>query len=321
MDKRFDVICIGGAIIDLPLHGVSKDVFDVESFPVDGISMTIGGDAINEATILSRLGHKVALAGCVGDDIPGNFVLDHCRKNGIDISWMRKDPERVTSINVGLVTADGERTFITNRQGSLWKFCMDDLNPQALTEGRILSFASIFNHPLFDGKTLKALFARGKAEGMVICADMIKPRQKETLEDIRAALSYVDYFFPNYDEARLLTGKETVEDIAEVFLSCGVGHVIIKTGKKGCYARSRQETHSVPAYPDSVCIDTIGAGDNFAAGFISALLEGADFRTCTQYANAVASVSVEAPGATAGVRSAKQAKQRYQEYLAAQLCV
>lgn len=79
VSKETDVIVIGAALVDLPLRPVSKEVFDVVSYPVDGISMTIGGDAINESTIITRMGHKVALMSCIGVDVAGAFVLDHCK--------------------------------------------------------------------------------------------------------------------------------------------------------------------------------------------------------------------------------------------------
>ena len=75
-----------------------------------------------------------------------------------------------------------------------------------MKQAKILSLASIFNCPLLDGKALVEIFKVAKAEGMTITADMIKPRLGETLDDIKEALSYVDYFFPNFDEACLMTG-------------------------------------------------------------------------------------------------------------------
>lgn len=315
MAKKFDVLCLGAAIVDLPLKPVSKAIFEKEaSYPVDGIRMAIGGDAINEATILKRLGHRVSLAGCVGNDVPGKFVLDHCAENEIDTTYMSIRERIDTSINVALVTADGERTMITNRQGSLWKFCEDDFDMAALNDASVISF-SFFNTPLMTGKVMEKIFAKAKENGMLICADMIKPRLGETLEDIRGALQYVDYFFPNEEEARILSQKTDVDEIADVFLECGVKHVIVKTDDKKCLIKSKKERHLVPGYEHSVCVDTIGAGDNFEAGFITAILEGKDFRSCAEFAHSVASISVESAGATAGVRSREQVEERYQKYL------
>lgn len=316
-EKRFDVICIGAAIVDLPLRPVTKEVFDHDSYPIDGISMTVGGDAINESTIITRLGHGVSLVSAVGKDVPGAFVMEHCRKNGIDTTWLKEDEALTTSINVGLVTPDGERTFITNRQGSLWKFSAEHLDLSCLSCGRLLSFASFFNNPLLNGQVALEIFKKAKKEGMTICADMVNPRLGETLEDIRDALSMVDYFFPNYSEASRMTGKSDIDEIADVFLSLGVKHVLLKVGSKGALAKSAEERYMLAAYPDSNCIDTTGAGDNFASGFISALLDGKDFRTSVMYANSVASISVEYVGATTGVRNREMAEERFRLYKAA----
>lgn len=315
LQNKKEVLVIGAALVDIPLQPVSKNIFDIESCPLDRIAMTIGGDAINEATIISRLGHPTMLMSMVGNDVPGQFVLEHCRKNQIDISQVKVRDEIDTSINVGLVTADGERTFVTNRNGSLWKLDFSDLDSSVLPEVKLLSFASFFNNPLLLGAPLVELFRQAKEHQLLICADMVKSRFGEGLEAISEALSYVDYFFPNYDEACLMTGKTEVEDIADVFLACGVKNMIVKVGKKGCFIKSSKEQFLVPAYQDAHCIDTIGAGDNFASGFITALLEGKSIRECGMFANAVASISVESVGATTGVLNREQAEERYQAYL------
>jgi len=250
VSKDLDVMIIGAAIVDLPLRPVSKEVFDVVSYPVDGIAMTIGGDALNESTIITRLGHKVALMSCIGVDVAGAFVLSHCERTGIDTKYIKQDPAIDTSINVGLVAADGERTFITNRQGS---------------------------------------------------ADMVSPRLNEKLEDITEALSYVDYFFPNFEEASEMTGETDEAKVADKLYACGVKNVIMKIGKRGCYIRNADGAMIVPACKGVTAIDTIGAGDNFASGFITGLLEGKDIRECAIYANCTAAVSVQYVGATGGV--------------------
>lgn len=319
MEKKLDAICVGAAIVDIPLQPVNRDMFETESFPLQQISMTIGGDAINEATIMSRLGHKIGLMSMVGRDAVGNFIIEHCEKNGIDYSGIRVREGIDTSINVGLVTADGERTFVTNRNGSLWKMTIDDVDLSRLKEARLLSLASIFNNPLLDCPALVKIFKEAKAQDMIICADMIKARLGETLDDIKEALGYVDYFFPNYDEACLMTEETELEKIADRFLDCGIQHVVIKTGKKGCYIKSQDgSVLEVPAMKGITAIDTIGAGDNFASGFITAILEGKSLKECAEFANVTASISVQSIGATTGVQKREQVDERMKEYYAQQ---
>ena len=317
MEKNLDVICVGAAIVDIPLRPVNRDMFEIESFPLQQISMTIGGDAINEATIISRLGHKVALMSMVGKDTVGNFIVEHCEKNGIDHASVKMKEGIDTSINVGLVTADGERTFVTNRNGSLWKMTIDDVDISRFSEAKLLSLASIFNNPLLDCPAIVKIFEEAKKNDMIICADMIKARLGETLDDIKEALSYVDYFFPNYDEACMMTGETELEKIADIFLDCGIRNVIIKTGKDGCYIKSKDgSVLIVPAMKGITAIDTIGAGDNFASGFITAILDGKSLQECAEFANVTASISVQSIGATTGVQHKLQVKERLKEYYA-----
>ena len=162
LNKLLDVVCVGAAIVDIPLQPVSKNIFDCESYPLEQISMTIGGDAINEATVLSRLGHKVGLVSMVGHDAVGNFILEHCEKNGINTEGMKVRDGIDTSINIGLVTADGERTFVSNRNGSLWKESIEDIDIENTTRARVLSYGSFFNNPRLDNRALVEIFDKAK---------------------------------------------------------------------------------------------------------------------------------------------------------------
>jgi len=314
VDKKLDVICLGAAVVDIPLRPVSKDVFEIESYPVDQIAMAVGGDAMNEATIISRLGFRTGIIACIGDDAAGEFILRSCRKDQIDTEGIKVDPDIDTSMNIGLVTENGERTFITNRNGSLWKENIAHVDFEKLKQAKILSLASIFNCPLLDGKALVQIFQAAKAEGMMITADMIYPRLNETLDDVREALGYVDYFFPNVDEACLLTGEADEAKAADVLYGCGIKNVVMKIGKRGCYIRNENGVMVVPACKGVTAIDTIGAGDNFASGFIAGLLQGKDIRQCGIYANCTAAVSVQYVGATAGVQSKEMVDRMFEKY-------
>ena len=314
MSTKPDVVIIGAAITDLPLRPVSKIIFDVPSYAIDSMNMSIGGDAINEATVITRLGKNVRLIGAIGNDVAGGIIKKHCIDNGIDTSCIRTRDDFITSTNVILIQEDGERTVVNNRSGSLWTFSIDDINLDDIKDAKILSFASIFNNARLDNSAMVKIFKKAKEEGMIICADMVASRQKETIDDIAEAMSYVDYFFPNYEEASNLSGKTDLDEIADTFINLGVKTVIIKIGKKGAFIKNKDGSQIVPAYLHSNCIDTTGAGDNFAAGFITALLEGKNLKECGQFANVVASISVESIGATEGVKNRTMVDERLEKY-------
>ncbi|MDD3169477.1 MAG: PfkB family carbohydrate kinase, partial [Eubacteriales bacterium] len=119
------------------------------------------------------------------------------------------------------------------------------------------------------------------------------------------ALPYLDYFLPNAEEAAMLTGLEDPDEMADCLLQYGVKNVTIKLGKKGCFIKNGQERYHIPAFP-AEAVDTTGAGDNFAAGFITAVLDGMELEACGIFANAAAAASTESVGAVGGVRDRLQ---------------
>lgn len=306
---NLDVLCVGASVVDIPLRPVDAGVFDRVSHPVDDISMQVGGDALNESIVLARLGARTGLVTAVGDDAAGSFIISRARSEGVDVSRVRIRKGMTTSLNVGLVRPDGERTFITNRNGSLWTTRESDLDVGGrLGFARILAFGSIFNNPLVSGEWMASLFRRARAAGMTVCADMVPSRVGAGLEDIAEALGCVDYFFPNADEAIGLTGAADERRAAAVLLDRGVANVVLKVGGRGCLVCSAHATELVPAIRQRA-VDTTGAGDNFVAGYIRALLRGADPVDAAVFANGVAAVSVGALGATAGVHSLAQVEE------------
>lgn len=317
MGKECEAIVVGASLVDLPLYPIPDDILNRMSYSVEKMEITIGGDAINEATVIERLGHHTRLVSYLGKDAFGQQVLDHCKRNSIDIDFIKIDPTATTAINIGLVRQDGERIYISNRSGTTWKFKMSDIDIQAIATARVLSFASIFNSPLFDNDALMCLFKQAKEQSMIICADIKDPRFGETLSDISGALSYVDYFFPNFEEACKLTGKQEIDDIADVILGYGVKTAVIKQGKNGCYIKTcKGEKLSIPSYHPAKRVDTTGAGDCFASGFICALLEDKSLRECGEFANVVASLAIEQIGATTGIVSREQVDKRNRDYIA-----
>lgn len=114
-----EILIIGAAIIDVLARPVNTKVFDTGSYPVEDIHMTTGGDALNEATILAKTGHKVQLETVIGEDEAGKFILNHCRECGMVIRNESVRNEQITGMNVVLVDENGSRSFLTNPYGTL----------------------------------------------------------------------------------------------------------------------------------------------------------------------------------------------------------
>lgn len=310
-----DSIIIGAAIVDIPLSPVTPDIFAAHSTPLERIAMGVGGDAANEALVLARLGHAPALISVVGHDAPGDFVCHSLYGAGVDVSAVTVLEGLDTGINVVLVRPDGERGFITSQSGSLRQLGLSDILPAleapSLQGARVACLASLFVSPRLTLENTAALFDVLKSRGLILCADTTRPKHRETLREAGAPLSRLDYFFPNLDEAVTLTGQRDPDAVADALLDCGVKHVALKLGGKGCLLKSREARHLVPAVPGVHCVDTTGAGDTFAGAFIAAILDGRSFADCGRYANAAASLCVERVGATEGTWTREDVERRF----------
>ncbi len=307
-----DVVLAGAAIIDVPVVPVDASVFTRVSTPTGRIMMTTGGDAMNEATVLSRLGKRVRLISRIGHDDAGAYIKQKCIADAADTRYVQEIDGLDTGVNVVLVDEAGERRFLTNPHGSLRALEASDITAEALQGAKIFCFASIFVFPRIDPVQLEQIFHMAREAGLLVCADTTLPKHGETVRDLAPALRQLDYFFANLVEAQQITGLTVPEKVACSLLHAGAQHVIIKLGADGCLIADRDGQRRIPACPDTSCIDTTGAGDNFAAGFLAALLDGKSVDACAQYANACAAVSVEHVGATTGVVNAELVQQRYQ---------
>ena len=295
--KEAEILIIGAAIIDVLVRPAGEEVFRTGSFPAEDICMSVGADALNEATVLARLGKTVRLVTVIGDDRAGEYLLAHCRREGILLMDDCIQKDLATGINVVLVAEDGKRSFLTNARGSLRRLCLKDIPLPFPDPVKIVCFASIFVFPKIGARELQSIFAQAKSQNKIVCADMTKCKNRETLEEMAEAFSYIDYLLPNDEEAMLLTGKETAALAAEAILETGVGNVVVKCGKSGCLVMNRKESYMVPAREGVMCVDTTGAGDSFAAGFIFALSKGCTLRECAEYGNECGAKAVSVMGA------------------------
>ena len=301
-----EVVCIGNICLDLPLRYVDESVFRTDSFVIDRIWPVLGGSAANVATILTKLGKNIRLIAPIGDDRLGDLIEDYCAENRVDSAHLVRKAGVNTSLNVGLVREDGERFFVVSKTSSTFAFTIDDIDLSVLDGAKILAFSSIFINPRLDSAALTTLFKTAKKKKLIVCADMMRSRDGKVMEDIAECLSYIDYFFANTAEVLHLTGQTDVEAACTKLISAGVSTVVVKKGGMGSVTVDQSGMRSYPAFAATKPVDTIGAGDNFLAGFLHGLIENAPLSDCIKIASAVASLSVRGAGATSGVQSKDQ---------------
>ena len=294
---------IGAAIVDILVSGADESVFHTGSSPTGGIRMSYGGDALNEAVVLRHLGVPVRLETVIGDDEAGKSVLQKITAAGVDTAGVHIRKGLRTGINVVLIDHRGERSFLTDPAGSLRQLGPEDITLPLPEDIGILSLASIFVSPLLGIQEMETLFRQAKVQGITTCADMTRCKHGETPEVMAPVLRYVDYLLPNESEAMRLTGCATVEAAADALHRAGAGTVIVKCGAKGCYAKTAERSFWAEAEQNIPCVDSTGAGDSFAAGFLCGLAQELPLEACIALANQCGAKAIQRVGATAWTES------------------
>ncbi len=309
------ITVIGAAIMDVLAGPVSREVFETGSQPMNSIRLSFGGDALNEAVALSKLGVTVELISKVGFDETGERVLEYLKTQDVSTEHVIREKGLDTGINIVLIDEAGERHFLTNPAGSLRNLSREDVETYLAGAADIVSFASMFVSPLLGVKEMETLFAGIKAKpGRILVADMTKAKNGECLEDLKEVLPYIDYLMPNEEEIALLTDTNDPYENAALLVEAGVKCAVIKRGSKGCLIRTKDVCLEIPACPAENVADTTGAGDCFAAGFLWGLSRGCDLEACGRLACAAASCTVECVGATEGLKSGEDVEKRLAFY-------
>ena len=304
MEKHFDLICIGMALVDSIIRGFDPEPVSASGFRAESGSLNVGGEAVNEAMAAAKLGTKTGILCALGEDDAGDMVEAALRRCGVDTGRILRSAEHPTPVTTMFVNADGTRKSITN--GAHRHNFHPEKDTARFTDARAVILGSLFRAPFDDPAIIGAVLEAAKAAGQTVFADTKLPNFRFlTLEDLRPSLPLIDFITPNEDEARYYSGKDTPEEMADVFLGYGVKNVVIKLGAKGCYFKNSDTAIRLPACAIRA-VDATGAGDNFVAGFASELLRGASVGDALRFANACGAVCASAVGAGTALKNRSQ---------------
>lgn len=299
--NRTEVLCVGQACVDVLVQGGDLDMpYASEYKRASCIRMSVGGDAANEAVVLAKLGRRVELACALGEDGAGRFIRNAMEEQKVGTGRIVLPRSGDTTVSLVLIDSAGQRRFLN---AGIPEMPLEVL--ETAGTARIVSLASLFLPPFTNAENVSLVARPARQSGAIVCADVICGQTGCTLDDLAGSLGEIDYFFPNEEEARLITGETDLNSMADRLLSRGIGTVVIKTGARGCFAKSASENLIVPGYRVTP-VDTTGAGDNFAAGFMFGLLEGKPLAECCKLGCGVAAVSIGSVGASTGVKNREQ---------------
>ena len=276
-DTRFDVATFGEAML-LLVADRPGPIEDAQSFH----KRTAGAET-NVAIGLARLGLKVGWASRLGTDSMGRYLIAAMKAEGIDCSHVICDATQRTGFQFkGRVTDGSDPPVEYHRKGSAAsQMTPDDVDVDWLRSARHLHatgvFAAISTTSLQAAiKTMDVM----RAAGRTISFDPnLRPTLWASTEVMRTAINDLaaraDWVLPGIEEGLLLTGETTPEGVAQFYRRLGARLVVVKLGAEGAYYDSDVAgTGRVEGFPVREVIDTVGAGDGFAAGVVSALLEG-----------------------------------------------
>jgi sugar/nucleoside kinase (ribokinase family) len=294
--RAYDVLVLGDLNVDVVVRGVAvAPEFGQGEHLVDDASLTPGGSGAIFACGASRLGLRVALSSKVGDDELGRFLVRTLGERGVDTAAVVSAPGLKTGLTVHLVR-DGDRAMLTY-PGAIAAFTAADVSRELLGQARHVHASSVFLHSgLRPG--LAGLLAAARAAGASTSLDPGWDPAGQWNGSLQQALRQVDFFFPNEQEALYVARADSLAAALDT-LQQQTGCVVVKRGPRGAVARQGRAAVACAGFPVRV-VDTVGAGDTFAAGFVCAHLRGHELAGCLRWGCAAGALSATQAGGLAG---------------------
>ncbi len=278
---------------------------------VDGMPSRPGGCAANVAIDLVKQGIGVDAAGCVGRDAAANLILDAFAGHGIGCEQVAVSGAYPTSSTVILLVRGEDRRYI-HTFGANRAFTVSGLRREWLAGLKVFYLGGLLAMPGIDTGELRDVLTFCRSRGVATVVDVVVPEGlggAGAMEQIRPLLPGIDYFLPNDDEARELTGSSDPREQLRLLLAAGARNVVITRGAAGAVAGSAEAGAywQIGTYPASV-VDPSGAGDAFSSGVVTGVLHGWDMERTLRYAAALGASATRAVGTTDGVFTADEAE-------------
>lgn len=256
------------------------------------IHRSTGGSAGNTVCALAALGANPGFIGKIGQDETGAFFGDTLRQRGVNALLATCDlPSGIAST---FISTDGERTFGTYL-GAAATLRAEDLSRKMFAG---YNYLYIEGYLLQDHDLMLRAVQLAKEEGLQVCLDMASYNVVEAERDFfdQLIVKYVDIVFANESEALAYTGKAPHEALEEIASKCSIA--VVKTGKEGSLVKKGTEVIQLLSCPIDNVLDTTGAGDFYAAGFMYGLTCGYSLEKCVQISTILATAVIQEVGTT-----------------------
>jgi sugar/nucleoside kinase (ribokinase family) len=302
-DFRYDVVAFG-EMMQMFVAETPGPLEQVATF-----TKRTAGAETNFAIGIARLGLRMAWASRLGNDSMGRYLLGEMQRERVDCSKVVTDPLQRTGFQFKGRTLDGSDPPVEyHRKGSAASLMGSaDVDEEWLRSARHLHATGVFAaiSPTARAASQKAI-AVMRAAGRTISFDPnLRPTLWATPEEMRREINALafqaDWVLPGIEEGRFLTGESSPEAIARFYRERGAKIVAVKLGPEGAYYDSEEGAAYVPGFPVKVVVDTVGAGDGFAVGLVSALLEGRSVADAVRRGAWIGARAVQVLGDTEGL--------------------
>lgn len=296
-----DVITIGDAMIAMCPSEKGPILF------CDTFKRKVGGAELNVAIGCARLGLKSGWVSRLGNDDFGKYILRTVRAEGIDTSEVELVDGYATSVYFREVLSDGSsRSFYYREKSPTSTMRCEDLNEEYIKKAKVLHITGVFPSIAKSNQDIIVEYVKmAKNNNLTISFDPNIRLKMWTKEEARTyiekLLPHVDILLVGDEEIEILLGETTIIDAIKTFHGYGIEKVIVKKGAKGAVGSDGENTYEVEAVKPKALVDTVGAGDGFAAGFLTASLKGENLESSLKFANAVGSLVVGVEGDNEGL--------------------
>ncbi len=255
-----------------------------------GCQRASGGSAANTMSGLGQLGVEAGFLSKVGNDEVGQFFEKQMADTHVKPLMLKSDTPSGRAMT--FVTPDGERTFATCL-GAAIELCADDIKPE-LFDGWDIFYVE--GYLVANPNMLRKAVETARAKGLKIAIDLASYNVVEESRDFLLDLinNYIDIVFANEQESFALTGLEPESALQFIAERCEIA--VVKVGAKGAFVQRGEEIVTIPPMKATV-VDTTGAGDMWAAGFLAGLVKGKDLKTCGMMGATLAKNIIEVVGA------------------------
>jgi sugar/nucleoside kinase (ribokinase family) len=290
---------IGSALVDILIHesdeclakmGAAKggmtlvDKADIERILAESSArptVVPGGSACNTLIGVGNLGGKARFVGKCGSGKMGDLIVDDLKRQNVDPCLLRVDSP--TGCSLSIITPDAQRSMFTHLGASA------QTRPEDITVNSFVDAAVVLveGYLLYNPDLIKASLAAAKKAGAKIALDLasytVVAESKALLDQLVGA--YVDILIANEDEAEAYTGHSD-ERAALGALAAKADIAVLKIGSRGSYVAHAGDTIAVNPMGDGSALDTTGAGDLWAAGFLFGLVNGYSIEQCGRLGSA-----------------------------------